>query len=90
MTKNFTTVAMRLDRGQRKFLKDNITLSNGEKKQYLMVNIRVRNLFDRPVTIEWNEKPTKEKTYADGVDYFTKQLRLINHFEAACGGASKQ
>ena len=42
-----------------------------------MVEVWARDLFNRPVMIEWNTRPTDKKTYVDVVIYFTKQLRAI-------------
>jgi hypothetical protein len=87
---HFTTFAHRLDREQKKLSDDNIVVSDADKKQHLMVELWGRDLFDRPVMIEWNERPREEREYAHAVAYFTKHLAAIETYEAAGGGASKK
>ena len=49
----------------------------------MMVEVWARDLFDRAVMIEWNDRPLTQKTYVHTVAYFTKELRSIEHFEAS-------
>jgi hypothetical protein len=90
MDEHFTTFADRLNREQKKLSDDNIVVSDADKKQHLMVELWGRDLFDRPVMIEWNERPREEREYDDAVTYFTKHLAAIESYEAAGGGASKR
>jgi hypothetical protein len=87
---HFTTFANRLNREQKKLRDDNIVVSDADKKQHLMVELWGRDLFDRPVMIEWNERPREEREYEHAVAYFTKHLAAIETYEAAGGGASKK
>ena len=53
----FTTFLFRLDCEQTALLKDNIIISDTNKKQHMMVEVWASDLFDRAVMIEWNKKP---------------------------------
>ena len=87
---HFTTFAKRLSREQKKLKSDNIIISDADKKQHLMIQVWDRDLFDRAVMNEWNERPNINKSFDHAVAYFTKQLAAIESFEAAGGGASKK
>jgi hypothetical protein len=79
-----------LSREQKKLQEDSIIISDADKKQHLMIQVWDRDLFDRAVMIEWNERPSIQKEYAHAVAYFTKNLAAIESFEAAGGSASKK
>ena len=87
---HFTTFTKRLLREHKKLKEDNIIISNTDKKQHLLIQVWDRNLFDRAVMIEWNERPTILKDFANAVAYFTKNLVAIKSFEAARRGVSKK
>ena len=77
----FAMFAMHLKREHTTLIKDNITISDVDKKQHLIVKKWACGCFDCSAMSEWNGKSTDEKTYVNMVVYFTKQLRHIQHFE---------
>ena len=87
---HFTTFAKWISWEQKKLKEDNIVISNADKKQHLMIQVWDRDLFDPAEMVEWNERPTIQKDFANVVAYFTKNLAAIDSFEEANGDASKK
>ena len=88
--KHFTTFTKRLSREQKKLQEDSIIISNADKKQHLMIQVWDRDIFNRAVTIEWNERLSIQKSFAHAVAYFTKNLAAIESFEAAGAAAHRR
>ena len=60
---HFTMFSYWLDHEQTALLKDNIIISDTDKKQHIMAEVWARDLFDRTVTIKRNDKPATQKMY---------------------------
>ena len=87
---HFAIFVKRLSREQKKLKNNSIIILDADKKQHLMIQVWDRDLFNRAVMIEWNERPNINRSFDHVVAYFTKQLAAIKSFEAAGGGASKK
>ena len=69
--------ATRLDREQKELENNNVEVTDVTKMQYYMLQIWDTNMFSRKVMMTWTVHPEANKTYANAVLYFNKEMEKL-------------
>jgi len=87
---HITKFISKLNKGEKALARDGIVITAEDKLQHFILQMYASNCFDEKQMMEWEKKPTADKTWANATNYFKEIIREQETYAKLSGRSSKR
>ena len=87
---HITKFISKLNKGEKALARDGIVITAEDKLQHFILQMYASNCFDEKQMMEWEKKPTADKTWANATSYFKEIIREQETYAKLSGRSSRR